>query len=244
MILVYGRNKKGKTRFCISPGQGTVLVVDPEHGTDLYTKEDPHTWHVTRWEDFDQIYQFLRSGAHNYDWVALDGLTRMSNMALRFVMSQAEEHDLSRKPGMVQQRDYGKAGELVKGMLYNFRNIGIGVIITAQERQESNDFTEEDDDVESVAVQYVPDLPKGVRSAVNSIVDVIGRIYTLRVDHPTQEGKTITRHRLWLAPSGQFDTGFRSDYQLPDYLPNPTVPRLVKLIQNGPAALASGKKGK
>ena len=231
-ILVYSRNKKGKTRFCMSPGQGNVLIIDPERGTDEYITRDPHVWHLTSWEELDDIYKYLRHTKHTYSWVALDGLTRMSNMSLRYVMAQAEEHDLNRRPGMVQQRDYGKAGELMKGMLYNFRNLEMGVIYTAHERQIDGSEFSEDDDVEDTTVQYVADLPKGVRAAVNGIVDVIGRLYVVKVD---KDDKQVPQRRLWLEPSAIYDTGCRSDYTLPQYLTNPTATKLAKLMKEGPA---------
>lgn len=226
-ILVYARNKKGKTRFCTTaPG---VLILDPEDGTDEFTKADPNVWPITEWADFNDVYQYLRAGDHPYRYVAFDGMTRFANMALRFVMEQAEERDITRTPGMVQQRDYGKSGELIKGMIYNFHALGLGLIFTAQERQVEGDFTEEDDDVEEATIQYVPDLPKGVRAVVNAQVDVIGRLYTVQ----TEDEPLKVHRRLWMAPSAIYDTGYRSEYVLPPYLANPTVPRLIRAIRTG-----------
>lgn len=233
-VLVYARNKQGKTRFCLSPGKGNVLIIDPERGTDRFLKADPDVWHVSHWLDLDDVYKFLKYGDHSYKYCALDGTTRMANMALRFVMEQAEERDISRKPGMVTQRDYGKAGELFKGMLYNFHTLDIGVIYTAHERLVTNEFEEEDDDVEESDTRFVPDLPAGIRSSLNAIVDVVGRLYTVRV--PSMDGdQDVIQRRLWLAPSVTYDTGARSEYHLPDYLPNPSVRRLVNLL-NGKRA--------
>lgn len=229
-ILVYSRNKKGKTRFCLTAGKGQVLVIDPEHGTDRFLKADPHVWHLESWEEIDDIYKYLRSGDHPYQWVAFDGCTRIANMALRHVTKRAEEVDLNRKPGQITQRDYGNAGELFKQMLYQFHTLPLGKLYTAQERQiDGAEGEDEDEDVEISNIQYVPDLPKGSRAALNSIVDVIGRIYVVRV--PGEDGNNVVRRRLWLAPSVAYDTGARSEYKLPDYLENPTVPRLVNLLE-------------
>lgn len=236
-ILVYGRNKKGKTRFAMSPGKGKVLILDPEHGTDRFLKRDPDVWHITKWEDMDEAYKFLANCEHEYKWVSPDGMTKLSNMALRFVMARAEETDITRKPGDVAQRDYGKAGELVKGMLYNFQNLDMGVILTAQERTENAGAFEEDDDAENAAVTYVPDLPKGVRAAVNSMVDVIGRMYVVKVD---KNGEDVLQRRLWLEPSTMYDTGYRSDFVLPKYLANPTVARLEQLMNEGKVTTRNG----
>lgn len=229
-ILVYSRNKKGKTRFCLTAGRGKVLIVDPEHGTDRFVKADPHVWHLESWEEIDDIYKYLRTGNHPYRYVAFDGATRISNMALRYVTRRAEEADLNRRPGQITQRDYGNAGEMFKGMLYNFHTLPLGVIYTAQERQiDAADGDDEDEDVEASNIQYVPDLPKGSRAALNSIVDVIGRIYTVKI--PGEDGNNIVKRRLWLAPSVAYDTGCRTEFKLPDYLQDPTVPRLVGLME-------------
>lgn len=235
-ILVYSRNKKGKTRFGMSAGKGKVLIVDPERGTDRFIKRDPSVWHITEWADLDLVYKFIKSGQHDFKWVDLDGMTRISNMALRYVMKQAEEADLNRRPGLVQQRDYGKAGELMKGMMYNFHNLAdVGVIYSAQERVEDSTYTEADDEVENAEVRYVPDLPKGVRATMNSLVDVIGRLYIAPLESDDAEAPNKFERRLWLSPSVAYDTGYRSDYVLPDYLAAPTIPKLVNLMNTGKA---------
>lgn len=227
-LLVYSRNKKGKTHFCTTAPD--VLILDPEHGTDHFLKRDPNVWHIEQWEDMDDAYKYLRTVDHGFKWVSVDGLTKISNMSLRWVMHQQEEHDLSRRPGMVMQKDYGKAGELMKGMLYNFHNLPMGVIFTAQERQIEGSFGDDDEDSEDSTAQFVSDLPRGVRSTVNSIVDCVGRLYTVKVE---KEDKRLIQRRLWVEPNVMYDTGYRSDYVLPSFIRNPTVPRLVKLMKEG-----------
>ena len=234
-ILVYARNKIGKTKFAMSaPG---VLIADPEHGTDKYVHADPDVWPIETWADLDDFYKFLRTGRHDYEFAALDGLTRMHNMALNRVMKLQEEKDLDRIPGMVRRQDYGKAGELTKRMLYNFLNLPMGVIFTAQERMITVDADESDDEsMEVASVEYVPDLPKGARAAVDSIADVIGRMYVQRVKVRVKGSKEIkvkNQRRLQIGPHPNYDTGYRSDFELPDFVRNPTVPKLTQLILTG-----------
>lgn len=83
---------------------------------------------------------------------------------------------------------------------------------------------------------FIPDLPKGVRGAANSIVDVIGRLYVVKND----EGKA--ERRLWIGESLKYDTGYRSDFVLEDMVKNPTVPKLVRLIRTGAETAAAVKK--
>ena len=243
-VLVYGRNKKGKTRFCSSAGD--ILIIDPETGTTHETKANPDVWPIESWDDINDAYMFLKGSDHTYKWVALDGLTRITNMALRWVMNQEEERNLERKPGQVGKQDYGRSGEMVKGMLHNFHSLrDIGVIITAQERmREVEASSEEDDDAGNASFVFVPDVPAGVRSSVNSIVDLIGRIYTVRGEFRKQyrdkaTGKVITKEvtgiqrRLWVGPHNSYDTGYRSEFVLPDFIPEPTVPKLIQVMRNG-----------
>lgn len=226
-FLIYARNKKGKTTFGISAGVDKTLVLDPEHGTDEMRSKDPNVWHIERWEDLDDAYNFLRYEKHDYQWVVVDGLTKLSNMALKYVMKLQEEKSLDRIPGMVQQRDYGKSGELMKDLLTRFHNMPMGVVFTAQERMETAWDSEEDEEVEDAGAAFIPDMPRGVRGYANSIVDVIGRLYVVKND----EGKA--ERRLWIGESLKYDTGYRSDYTLPDYVRNPTIPKLVVLVRTG-----------
>lgn len=225
-ILAYGRNKKGKSTFGISAGVDETIVLDPERGTSEMRKKNPHVLPVARWEDMDDYWGYLRLGDHPYKWVCVDGLTKINNMALRYIGSQDEIKNLDRKPGMVDRRDYNKSGELMKQMLNNFSALPMGVVFTAQERMLSLDSGDSDEDDEST--YFVPDLPAGVRGAVNSIVDVIGRIYTVRVEI---KGETRTQRRLQIGPHERYDTGYRSDFNPPDMIKNPTIPKLISTLR-------------
>lgn len=240
-FLIYSRNKKGKTTFGISAGPGKTLVLDPEQGTDEMKTRNPHVWPIETWPDIDEAYEFLRhvnkcpdpnceyGKGHEFEWVVVDGLTRMNNQALKYVMKLQEERSLDRIPGMVQQRDYGKSGELMKEMLNKFHNLPQGIVFTAQERQMEAFDSEEDEDYEDASAWYVPDLPKSVKGAVNAIVDVIGRLYVVKTDDDPPK----KQRRLWFGESVMYDTGYRSDFVLPDTLPNPTIPKLVSLMRTG-----------
>lgn len=230
---IYARQKKGKTTFSVSAGVEKTLVLDPEHGTDLMQSKNPHVWHIERWEDMDEAYNYLRSGDHPYEWVSVDGLTKLSNMSLKYTMRIQEERSIDRIPGQVQQRDYGRAGEVMKTMLTNFHNLPQGVIFTSQERMQEVVDSEEDEDIETEGAEFVPDLPKGVRGYVNSLVDVIGRLYVAKIEHPKDPEKMVAQRRLWIGESLKYDTGYRSDFTLPDMVKAPSIPKLVTLMRTG-----------
>lgn len=232
-LHIYARNKKGKTTFGLSAGVENTLVLDPEHGTDAMKTKNPHVWPIDVWEDVDEAYNFIRLGDHNYDWIVVDGLTRLSQMSLKYVMKLQEQRSIDRIPGLVQKQDYGKAGEVMKTMITNFQNLKYGVVFTSQERMQETQDSEEDEEVENESAEFVPDLPKGVRGYVNSVVDVIGRIYVVKVEDPKNEGQTKAQRRLWVGETVKYDTGYRSDYTLPDMVKLPTIPKLISLMETG-----------
>ena len=237
-MLIYGRNKRGKTRFCATAPN--VLILDPEEGTEEETKLNPAVWPINDWTDINKVYQYLKKGGHPYEWVAIDGVTRIANMALRFVNGkQPEEINLESTPKANQIQKYGAAGELVKGMLHNFHSLRtMGVIITAQERMvEVSELDDVDDEDAPAPVSYmfVPDVPRGARSALNAIVDLTGRMYVVNGEFTRKVNGEVVQYkrqrRLWVGVEERYETGHRSSYELPDYIPNPTVQRVVKAMK-------------
>jgi hypothetical protein len=228
-VLVYGRNKKGKSTFGASAPD--VLILDPEQGTTWMKGLDPDTWQISKWEDVNDVYQYLRTGKHPYKWVCVDGLSRLNDMALDFTMQQRALKSMDSQPGMVNQKDWGQAGKVMKSMLVNFYQLkNMGVIYTAQERPLEQDGAEADEDAEEAPMGFVADLPKGTRSMVNSLVDVIARIYVVNVEI---KGVMKKERRLWVGEHALYDTGGRSDFTLPDYIRRPTIPRLVEVLETG-----------
>lgn len=252
--LIYGRNKKGKTRFCSTAPD--VLICDPEDGTIAETKLNPDVWQITQWTDLDEVYHFIKGGGKSpktgqpYKWIALDGMTRMLAMAVDFVQNQMGDVDLTKKPTEQDQRRlYGRANKLIQGVLHNFHSLrSVGLIFTASERVveiENMEDLGEDDDAAPSSYQYVPDLSPGARSPLNQVVDLIGRIYVVRGEFETtrivvKEGKRVRvkrttniQRRLFVAPHEMYDTGYRSGYQLPDFLPEPTVDSVGRALREG-----------
>lgn len=244
-VLIYARNKKGKSRFGLSGGVGSTLVIDPEHGTDTMKALDPYVWHVAKWTELQEVWGFLRMGGCSpkdldlgpetepFSIVSVDGTTRMNNMALKYIMGLAEKTDLTRKPGIVQRPDYNKSGELMKQMMLNLHTLPMHVIYTAQERIVVSE--DSDDETEEAKTFYVPNLPQGVRGELNSIVDVIGRLYTATVTLKKPGGGTQEKkqRRLFVGLHEAYDTGYRSDFVLPDIVKNPTFPKLTNLMLTG-----------
>lgn len=245
--LFYARKKQGKTTLGLSGGVEKTLVIDPEKGAWYKKRSNPYIVPITKWGQMEMVAKALATGRVSpkalklgksddpFEYVLIDGLTRINNFALKFVMKKEEARNLDRQPGFVQQRDYGKSGELMKELMAQLHALPMSVIYTAQEKTKpiNGGFDEDDADVEDAGAMLIPELPDAVRGSVNSLVDVIGRLYVVRLD---VDGQTVARRRLRVGNHEAMDTGFRSEYKLPDIIDKPSIPKLQKLMREGKAA--------
>jgi hypothetical protein len=241
-MLVFGRAKKGKTRFCATAPD--VLILDPEDGTKEEKAFNPAVWPVNEWSDVVEAYHFVK-GTDEYKWVCLDAFPKIYTQLLHWLMrTKSGEVDLEKVPQSVQIQSYGRANEMVKGMLHNLHSLhNIGLIITCPERLVSVETVDDidDDDAEPTTYQIVPDLPKGARAAVTHIVDLAGRLYVVggEFERNVKKGgqvQTITetrQRRLFIGVDDRYETGYRSEHPLPDFLPNPTVKSVMRALRQG-----------
>lgn len=171
-VGVYGPNGSGKTRFAAS-GPKCLIVDINEEGTRSTAGQ--HTGakkiEVGSWPDIGHIYWMLRAlidkGKNPFQTLALDTTTAMNDLALSFVLDEADERDPGRERRMPDKRHYGRAGELVKGMLMAYRNLPMHVVLTAQVRAIKDDDTGE-------VLEYAFGLPAGSRAVATGAVSVLG----------------------------------------------------------------------
>lgn len=239
-LLVYGRNKKGKSTFGNSAPN--VLWVDPDDNPAPYSVD---RWPVTKWEDLDEIYSFLRGGKHGYQWVNLDGVTKMYFYGMRWTKRQHVEGSITKRPDQKKIQEYGKTNDIFETMLHNFHSLrDIGIVLSAQERMipvTEMDNLEDDEDHEPTSYQYAVSLPKGARAPLNAMVDLTGRIYVVRgdftrrvkVDGEWEEQEYTKQRRLFIGVDDMYETGYRSNHVLPDVINDPTVTKVVRALRTG-----------
>jgi hypothetical protein len=240
-LLVYGRNKKGKTHFGNTAPD--VLVLDPDDQPETLRP----TWRIHRWEDMNEAYLYLRGGKHPYRWVNMDGVTKIYAYAMRWIMKQGEDKALAmdKRPDLRKIQHYGQANAVFETMLQNFHSLrNIGIVITAQEKMvgvTELDDTTDDEDFTPTTYQYIVNLPKGARAPLNAMVDLTGRIYVVRGDFERRvkaDGKWTTeeyakQRRLLIGVDDMYETGYRSDFLLPDIINDPTVTKVVRALRTG-----------
>lgn len=213
--VIYGRNKTGKTRFSCSSEQDTFLIDCNEKGTDsIRNRKNVTVYEMTKYEDLDPAYWYLKSSGHPHKVVVIDTVTMLAKLGMRWVLKDDVEKDLDRDPLTPDKRSWGKLGEALNEMTFRFRNLPMDVIFLAQEKQ-----TTTDDDEGGTTIEVHPELSPSPRSTLLSAVSVTGRLYVKEV---TVNEKTSMQRRMLLGPHPKYVSGNRFE-ELKYVEVNPTL---------------------
>ena len=201
-MVVYGRNKQGKTVFACTSELKTLLIDCNERGyASVRKQENVQIYELQRWEDLDPIYWYLRSGKHDFEVVVIDTITMLANICMKWVLKENADRDMTADVQTPTRQSWGKLGEAMKETIIRFRNLPMHVIFTAQEKM----TTTEDDDGGTLQ-EIHPELSPSPRSTLLSAVDIIGRIYVKEVE---KDEKTTLERRMLLGAHTKFVAGNR-----------------------------------
>ena len=214
-VGIYGKPGVGKTTFCA--GAPNVLLIDcNEVGTLSIEDTGIDVRYIEKFDEIDLAYWFLAKADHKYKTVAIDTITSLQNMGLKFVLKESATLDLTKDPTMPDRRDYGKLNILMQDVIEKFRNLPMHVIFTAHERTRE----EEDGDIE-----VFPLMTPGVRSHFEGLMDIIGRLYTREIED--EGGKRRVVRRMLVGPHDRYITKTRSK-KLGSIIKDPTFPLILK----------------
>lgn len=201
-MVVYGRNKIGKTVFACKSDLKTLLIDCNDDGfKSVRSFPNVTLYELRKWEDIDPIYWLLRSGQHDFKVVVVDTVTMLATMCMKWVLKDDAERDFTRDPLSPDRRSWGKLGEALKDTIIRFRNLPMHVIFTAQEKTSS---TEDEDG--GMVQEVHPEMSPSPRSTLLSSVDIIGRLYTREVE---RNEKKIMERRMLLGAHPKYVSGNR-----------------------------------
>jgi hypothetical protein len=119
--------------------------------------------------------------------------------------------------------------EMMKPVIFDFRNLPMNVIFVCQERVDKGG--EDDEDATN---RFVPDLSPGVRGDAMSAVGIMGRVYKkgVRVGKG-KKTKTVFETRMLVGDHDDYETKDRTG-QLGYIVRNPTVPQMIEANKHTP----------
>lgn len=226
-VCIYARNGGGKTRLAGSAPKCIILDCNEEGDRSIKGVKGVRVFPALNWERVGAFYWYLKSGNHPFESVAIDTVTGLNVLALDFVMNEAEERDPTRERAQADKRTWGRAGNLMRGMVYAYRNLPMHVIFCAQERRIRDQDTEE-------LLEVTVDLPNSSRGAVMDSVGILGRM-TPREVRVKRGGKIHKewRDHLYLAPHEIIQTKDRT-HSLGSVLRDPTMSKIIAAWEANP----------
>lgn len=234
-MVVYARNKVGKTVFACSSDLPTLVIDCNERGyASVRKRPNVKVYKLRTWDDLDPIYWYLRTEDHPFKVVVIDTITMLAMVGMKWVLKDDFDRDMTRDPMSPDRRSWGKLGEMLKDAIIKFRNLEMHVIFLAQEKTSTSD-----DDEGGTIIETHPELSPAPRSVLLSSVDIIGRLYTKEVE--IQKGGTTTKkmeRRMLLGTHPKFVSGNRFD-ELRPIERNPTLQGFLEKI-NGVNENADG----
>jgi len=221
-MCLYGRNKVGKTVFSCSSSLKTLIIDCNEKGyASVRKRPNVEVYEVTRWEDLDPIYWFLRGGKHDYQVIVIDTITMLMSIGIKWVLKDDFDRDMSRDPLTPDRRVYLKNGEIMKDAIIKFRNLPYHIIFNAQEKT-----TTDEDEEGNTLIETHPELSPAPRSVLLSATNIVGRIYVSEVEI---KGKKVMERRILLGSRPKYVSGNRFE-ELRPIERNPTLQSFIDRI--------------
>lgn len=229
-MIVYARNKVGKSRLAASAARvGKTLIIDCEEGSSSIRKTGAQVYKLKHWEEIEEIYWFLKNRKHGFKFVAIDPVTRLGQLCMKYVLGDKAAKDSGGgDPHQATQQDWGKTAELMRDVLARFKDLpDIFLILTAYERRR------ESEDEES-AYDFIigPDAQPAVKGFLMGQMDIIARLYVKQLDSDEEEDDEAAikvERRLLTGPHEIYEAGDRSD-NLPRIMRRPTMSKIMALI--------------
>lgn len=143
-MLVYGDSGVGKTVFAGSAER--VLFLGTENGTIAAKRQGStaEVWPIKNWEDVRVAYNFLfEGGCELYDWIIMDSVEEMQNLALRWILDNAVAENSTRDLDIPAIQDHQKWQNMFKRFIRMFCDLPVNVLFTATTLRDENEEGEQ-----------------------------------------------------------------------------------------------------
>ncbi|XBA13393.1 ASCE ATPase [Gordonia phage Xenia2] len=141
---IYGPSGVGKT--VLAGSDDNVLFIAVEKGTVSAKRQGSKAkvWPIRQWNDLEKAYKWLSENPDAFQWVVLDSVTEMQQMALREILAKVHKENSSRDLDIPAIQDHQKWQNIYKRFINYFVELPIDTVFlflarTAQD-EDKNEF--------------------------------------------------------------------------------------------------------
>lgn len=243
VALFYGKAGRGKTKTAATfPGPILFLDINNEKGLKtVKTVEDAQFAKVRTWEDFTDMYWWLREG-QKFGTIVLDQITGLQDLAMKAVREHFKMDDDEPFQGF---KKFGKLSGDMKQWLGAYREMSdlYHIVFIAHERAFDSGEGDADDLDPSVSARVMP----SIGSYIEGACDIIGHCYirnTKKKDKKTGKPVTRTNYCMRIGPHPIYTTKIRRPPEagrLPEFIVDPSYRKIVA-IESGENFVATKEK--
>lgn len=217
--LIYGPSGVGKTRLALSWTGGKVLVANIEDGYMSISGSGLDMVDLRKYKDFLDLYQFLKSGKHDYGLVWVDSFTEAKRFVSAQVADDKVDQRMAKNPYQLSMDDYKQSNEMLRQWVWAMRSLPLHVfyVCLSITSRRQGDF---------VTKQTI-DLGESLANSVFAYCSLVGYMTIEEVQKP--DGTPATARVLHLQPTDDYDAKLR----VPPGFPAPTrivAPTLDKIL--------------
>jgi len=229
--LFYGKAGTGKTTVAATFPKPLLHLDIREKGTDsISDMKDVDTLSIEDWDQFEQVYWYLKSPESKYKTVVIDAVSQLQDFALIAALAENGKDESS----PVSKRDFGVAAGRLKTWIINYRDLvddDINVVFLAHDRTNEGEEGDDGELLPSVGPRMMP----SVASVLTAAVKIIGNTF-VKETHEKQDGGKIKRDVVYcmrVGPHAYYATKIRQPKgsYTPDILENPGYNMLVSLMK-------------
>lgn len=190
-LLVYGDSGCGKTVFAGSADKVAFISIESGTVSAKLHGSTAKVWPVKKWDDLTDAYNYLEKELEDnpgrFDWIVVDSLTRMQQLALRAILDDVVAENGSRDLDIPAIQDHQKWQNMFKRFVLAFCDLPVNTVFTALSLQA------EDEEGEPFLTPDI--LGKGyqISQYVCSLMSAYGYMKVQRVPKLDAEGKAITK---------------------------------------------------
>lgn len=244
-MMIYGPSGVGKTVFGGSAQR--VLFLAVESGTVSAKRQGSkaHVWPIETWADLEAAYEWLYDHEdpddpdehHGYDWVVIDSLTQMQQIALRAILDDAVKENANRDLDIPAIQDHQKWQNMFKRFVLGFCDLEVNVLFTALVRNE------EDEEGEQFVTPDIQGKGYQMSQMVCGMMSAYGFMQVKRKKVQTSDGKSKVKRvrRITWQDTGVIRGKDRYDVLAP-YTEDKTLQEITEMIQAEPAPAKSRRK--